>query len=378
MQRVVLRRALLIAFALLCIKPASGQARQGAPPAGPPPEPVPAQLTTADCLGCHGIMGIQVDLPSGEVFRVFIDPGRYANSVHADLDCIECHPGITEFPHPPLVADTLRDYTVSHYQACVGCHPEAFEETKEGSHQLALAAGNVDAAVCSDCHTAHYVQPPDDPPSRSATMCQTCHLDAFDLYRHSIHGEPLLDQQNPDVPSCVVCHEGAHAMQGPTFFLDYRVDMYHTCGSCHDNPTIAHKYGMNSDVYFTYIHDVHGSTAILIKPGARRPAVDTPVCVDCHGFHYILPPSDPASRVSDQNRLVTCQRCHPEATANFANAYLGHQVPGPKRTPFVFAVGIFYLIVIPSVLGAMVIYNLADIRHRLAGRFRKSKEKDHE
>jgi hypothetical protein len=375
MHRADIRRAFLIAFALLCLTPAAAQARLSVPWAGPLPDPIPVQLSTADCLGCHGIMGIQVDLPSGEVFRLFIDPGRYASSLHGDLDCVECHPTITEFPHPPLEADTLREYTLNHYRACGECHPEALEETEEGSHQLALAGGNMDAAVCTDCHTAHYVQPPDDPVSRSARMCQSCHLDAFDLYRHSIHGEPLLQDENPDVPSCSGCHEGAHAVLGPTFFPYYPVDMYDTCGSCHDDPAIADKYGMNSQVYFTYVHDVHGSTAILIKRGAPRPPVDTPVCIDCHGVHDILPPSDPASLMSNQNRLATCRRCHPQATVNFANAYLGHQVPGPKRTPFVFGIGIFYLIVIPTVLGSMLIFNLADLRRRVADRLRKSKEK---
>jgi hypothetical protein len=377
MQRVSFPRALLIAFVLLCLRPTSGEGRQDPPPAGQTPDPTLTQLSTADCLGCHGIMGMQINLPSGETFRLYIDPGRYASSLHADLDCIECHPTITQFPHPPLEADTRREYTLNHYQACVDCHPEALEATGEGSHQLALAAGDVEAAVCSDCHTAHYVQPPDDPVSRSARMCQSCHLDAFDLYRHSIHGEPLLGKANPDVPSCTGCH-GAHAVRGPTFFPDYRIDIYNTCGNCHDNPAVADKYGMNSDVYFTYVHDVHGSTAILIKPGARRPPIDTPVCVDCHGVHDILPPSDPASLMSDQNRLNTCRRCHPQATPNFANAYLGHQVPSPERTPFVFIVGVFYLIVIPTVLASMVLFNLTDVRRRLADRFRKPKEKHDE
>ncbi|MCL4762637.1 MAG: hypothetical protein KJ018_12825, partial [Burkholderiales bacterium] len=39
----------------------------------------------------------------------------------------------------------------------------------------------------------------------------------------------------------------------------------------------------------------------------------------CHGAHQVLPKENPLSRVSDQNRLATCQACHPKANANFVS-----------------------------------------------------------
>ena len=42
-------------------------------------------------------------------------------------------------------------------------------------------------------------------------------------------------------------------------------------------------------------------------------------CASCHGAHEVLPASNPASKVSKQNRLATCQTCHAGAGPNFAS-----------------------------------------------------------
>jgi hypothetical protein len=42
-------------------------------------------------------------------------------------------------------------------------------------------------------------------------------------------------------------------------------------------------------------------------------------CASCHGAHDILPASNPASMVSKENRVKTCQACHPGASASFAS-----------------------------------------------------------
>jgi cytochrome b subunit of formate dehydrogenase len=40
-------------------------------------------------------------------------------------------------------------------------------------------------------------------------------------------------------------------------------------------------------------------------------------CYDCHGHHDILPTSNPRSRLSRQNIVATCRKCHPGANASF-------------------------------------------------------------
>ena len=46
-------------------------------------------------------------------------------------------------------------------------------------------------------------------------------------------------------------------------------------------------------------------------------------CVNCHGSHELLAPSEPASMLSADNILKTCQECHEKANKNFTE-YLPH------------------------------------------------------
>jgi hypothetical protein len=62
--------------------------------------------------------------------------------------------------------------------------------------------------------------------------------------------------------------------------------------------------------------------------------------------------------------LLTCQKCHPDATTNFSDAWLSHYIPDRERYPIVYYVNVFYKFFIPLVLGAMAIFVVTD-----AGRF---------
>ena len=43
-------------------------------------------------------------------------------------------------------------------------------------------------------------------------------------------------------------------------------------------------------------------------------------CASCHGVHKILPSADPRSSIYKTNLVVTCGKCHPGATENFAQS----------------------------------------------------------
>ena len=65
-----------------------------------------------------------------------------------------------------------------------------------------------------------------------------------------------------------------------------------------------------------------------------------------------------------QNMLAACQRCHPDATTNFPTSWLSHYIPSPSEYPLVYYVNLFYMILIPTVIGGMVIYVGTDIYRR--------------
>jgi hypothetical protein len=84
-------------------------------------------------------------------------------------------------------------------------------------------------------------------------------------------------------------------------------------------------------------------------------ATNKPVCTDCHGVHEISRVDDPQTGLSlKENLLVRCQRCHPDATSDFPDAWLSHYVPSPEHYPIVFYVDLFYRIFIRGIGGMLV------------------------
>jgi hypothetical protein len=63
--------------------------------------------------------------------------------------------------------------------------------------------------------------------------------------------------------------------------------------------------------------------------------------------------------------LDTCQECHPGATADFPDSWVGHFPPTLESYPLLYVVNIFYDILIPAVLGAFALLVLTDIFRRI-------------
>jgi hypothetical protein len=349
------------------------------PAAEPTPAPGPQEagiVNNETCLACHATQGMTTELPNGDVLYLTIDAEGYAESVHGvqGYACVQCHTDITGFPHPAVQAESRREFALERYrESCVQCHPDMYEQTLDSVHQKALAAGNDEAAICTDCHGSHYVQSPHEPLSASSQMCDKCHSEIYDLYHASVHGSALIDEGNPDVPSCIDCH-GVHSLEGPSRYATFHLRSPEICADCHNDPTLMAKYGLNADVYETYLSDFHGATVVLFQETTPDQPTDKAVCVDCHGVHDIQSVDDPESRVIKANVLETCQRCHPDATANFPASWLGHYQPDPEKAPIVYFVNLFYKILIPAVLGGMVVFNLTDLGRSVVARIRGRKE----
>ena len=138
------------------------------------------------------------------------------------------------------------------------------------------------------------------------------------------------------------------------------------------------RYGLNADVYDTYVADFHGTTIMLFEAITPDGETNKPVCVDCHGVHDIRSHDDPNSTVMRDNLLGTCQRCHPDATVDFPASWLSHYRPDAEETPIVYFVDLFYKVMIPAVIGGMLLFNATDLYPSLADRFKARKEQNRE
>ena len=335
---------------------------------------------TEACLACHGTPGMETELPNGDRLYLSIDAEAYASSVHGSQGyaCVQCHTDTKVFPHDPITAASRREFVFQRYlSSCVQCHPENYETTLDSVHQKALAAGKTEAAVCTDCHGAHYIESPDEPVSRGSQMCEQCHSQIYGAYEESVHGAALIDDGNPDVPACTDCH-GVHDTEGPHTSEAFHLLSVETCATCHNDPALMDRYGLNADVYDTYVADFHGTTIMLFEAITPDGETNKPVCVDCHGVHDIRPHDDPNSTVIHENLLGTCQRCHPDATVDFPASWLSHYRPDAEETPVVYFVDLFYKVMIPAVIGGMLLFNATDLFRSLADRFKGRKEQNRE
>ena len=330
-------------------------------------------IANETCLSCHATPGMQTTLASGEILNLTVEPEVFNNSIHGKqgYGCVQCHVDITEFPHRPLEAKTRREVSLLYYQNCARCHQSNYEDTLDSVHDHALEGGNQEAAICVDCHGYHDVSDPNEPLSKSARMCERCHSAIFAEYAESVHGSAMLGDGNPDVPTCIDCH-GVHNVSGPSN-SEFHLFSPQLCAECHADEELMAEYGISTNVFNSYISDFHGTT-VIFEQQFEGQVTNKAVCIDCHGVHNMKRVDETESQVIRENLLATCQRCHPSATANFADAWLGHYEPDLERFPAVYLVDLFYRIFIPAVLGFMVLFVFGDATRRLINRRRENKD----
>jgi len=431
------------------------------------PAEVSAQTKSAPnpdegCLGCHG----QKDLKSESGRSIFVDAARHKSSVHAPLNCTDCHTDIKEFPHPAHVAkvncgtchsEEAADlpksvHSILGADACTTCHgsahdaqsaasllPHVCEEChseevkgllasvhgqaakrgdpqaptceschgpihkilatqdpaspvakknlpdtcaachsnptflakhqipfahpvemyKESVHGRAVAAGNQNAATCSDCHGSHAIFEARDPRSKInhwniPATCGTCHTEIAKTYDASIHGQAV-EHGSTDAPVCTDCH-GEHVILAPSqpesTVNPARVSTA-TCGRCHGNKLLDARYNLPADRVPTYADSYHGLAATA---GSQTVAN----CASCHGVHNIFPSSDPRSTVNPANLAHTCGSCHPGAGKDFAIGPV-HVLPQSRSEyPVVRWIRQAYWILIPLAIGFMFFHQLLD------------------
>ncbi|MDO8490726.1 MAG: cytochrome c3 family protein [Dehalococcoidia bacterium] len=300
------------------------------------------------CLACHGAPGLVLTFPSGDKLPLNVDSKAFSSSVHGDkLGCADCHSGYAAVPHPKVKAQDVREYTIALYEVCRKCHFAEYTKTLDSTHFQVFSEGNQWAPTCVDCHGAHNVARAGQPRSGVSQTCSACHQEVTEAYVGSVHGAAL-EEGNADVPSCTDCHR-SHDISDPRT-ASFRQETPALCVQCHSDKPLMDKYGISTDVSKTYLADFHGSTVALEAKQSVNITPAVAVCTDCHGVHDISRVDDPDSPLIKENLLSVCQKCHPDATANFPGAWLSHYQPSLTKAPLVFLVQVFYRFLIPFML----------------------------
>lgn len=199
-----------------------------------------AQLDNATCLACHGRREFAMPRADGQARSLFVPADLFASSVHGKaLRCINCHATQTEVPHTN-VSRTRGEWRRRIPDLCGTCHAEAGTDYLLSVHGKELTeSGNANAAVCSDCHSAHGVTQAQTAAARLGIIkdCGNCHAQALKSYAQTYHGQ-VAALGFADTATCSDCH-GAHAILGsgdPASSVS-PANRLKTCQQCHRDAT---------------------------------------------------------------------------------------------------------------------------------------------
>ena len=281
--------------------------------------PQAAQMTCIACHGTHYVLS-------------HTDPSSSTYRANIALLCLSCH---------EEESDTIS----------VQAKVKAYRNSVHG--RRALTQGDTLAAQCVDCHGSHKILPTDNPGSsinkpHIPETCGRCHAAVLADYRGSIHGKAMAAGVM-DAPVCTDCH-GEHTIEMPQMAAS-SVSAEHipeTCGRCHEDVRLTEKYGLAAGRFSTYTDSYHGLANQYGKTVVAN-------CASCHGYHHILAPTDPASTVHPNNLAATCGKCHPNAGENFAKGKM-HVQATMENSPGVFFVRRFYYIFIGALMLLFIAY----------------------
>jgi len=263
-----------------------------------------------DCSNCHAeISNIYNESGHGKAYFIKDKNAPY---------CTDCHgTHIVKSRYD----DTSPTYRSSIPEMCGKCHKEngkametanlkevdAYRDYSLSVHGRGLTEkGLLPSAVCTDCHSTHYILKESDErssvnPKNIPATCASCHKGIYTDYISGDHSITK-DDHKTKYPTCADCHT-AHVITE----IDqdkFMMEVTHQCGTCHE------------DVAETYMDTYHGKAYQLGYLKAAK-------CSDCHGAHKIFNANNPNSSVGAQNIVETCKKCHPDANQRFTG-YLTH------------------------------------------------------
>ena len=280
---------------------------ESAPPL-PTPIAHPGDASSTGCVDCHS----KVDSRQAAI----ADDWRASIHAKEGVGCADCHGGDPTSDEITVGMAEARGFqgvpsrgeTVG---LCGSCHANAdrmrpyqiatdqYSKYFSSVHgQRLLIATDDRVAICSDCHGAHGVKPASDPtadvyPLNVPKLCASCHADAtkmqaygiptdqYDVYKLSVHGTQLLEEQDLRAPTCASCH-GSHAAKPPR-----SDEVVQVCGQCH------------TATQALYEESAH----------ARLEGVG-PKCWTCHGTHDVNEPNESLFLHEGGVPDYLCATCH--------------------------------------------------------------------
>jgi hypothetical protein len=195
----------------------------------------------AKCLKCHS-RNLQKKLEDGAAMSLKIEGDTFSRSVHRVIGCTGCHRDVAKGKHPsrePI--GSRRAYSLKHNRTCSQCHAARYAAWESSIHASLVAAGDINAPLCSDCHSSHAIQPRAGYEPVRGEPCSGCHEGIVEGYQAGVHGQAhnrgtAIREDAVPAPSCSDCHR-AHEVKAVAA-ADF---LRETCFYCHQGAGDAHR-----------------------------------------------------------------------------------------------------------------------------------------
>jgi nitrate/TMAO reductase-like tetraheme cytochrome c subunit len=268
--------------------------------------PVFQQADAADkenCLMCHKYRQLGRIDEQGRKRNYNVNERLYANSVHRNVPCRDCHTYITKLPHDPVKEEV---------DCANECHIKPPFAKENFSHKRIIEIYN---------ESVHGIKP-DDPPELKAAKpyCKYCHLNPM----YTRVSEERIEYEKT-LARCLNCHEErgvTQAYKHITHRLRHKTsrspqEIVELCTkNCHADIELMKKFNVSKEsleAVETYNRSVHGKAVAL----GSQEAAD---CISCHAtsaIHDIYKKDDPRSTVNKANLEKTCKQCHKNVNSRF-------------------------------------------------------------
>lgn len=310
---------------------------------------VPAAMAFHDdeaCLMCHKYPMLGRVTDDGAVRSYNVVPELFADTVHRNVPCRDCHTEIRELPHKPVEQGV---------QCSTECHSVTNPSTgKPFSHQATYDKyrGSVhgrdknatgaerDKPYCVSCHRNPYYNPREDaPPAHITERCNVCHENgrfSETWYNHTGRRINQVKRDSREINAlCTSCHGDQH-------LIERRLQNAEAEGR-----ELGSRFAVAAE---SYKKSFHGKMSTMGREASAN-------CLDCHidassyfeNVHALYSTSDERSPVHAEQRAETCARCHSAANERYA-AIDPHPTKVKELSPFNHYANIIYDIIGNSAL----------------------------
>jgi hypothetical protein len=196
------------------------------------------------CAGCHANpeLAKRHNIQVSNAYQLYMDSihGRALtrSGLLVAANCSDCHGAhdIKERTEP-----TSRVNQANVPATCGACHAGVQRAYVESVHGKAVAGGNKNAPVCTDCHSAHQIRRVEGEPWQLDVIqeCGTCHEESLRTYRDTFHGK-VTQLGFARVAKCADCH-GSHSIlpaADPASTVS-PTNIVTTCRQCHASANFA-------------------------------------------------------------------------------------------------------------------------------------------